>query len=39
LFLVYFDAEACAGRMQFEQAQHEIAEDWIAAYERYSGEP
>jgi hypothetical protein len=27
----------CAGRMPIEQAQREIASDWIAAYERYVG--
>jgi hypothetical protein len=30
-------ALVCAGRMSIEQAQHEIAVDWIAAYEKYVG--
>jgi hypothetical protein len=29
----------CAGKLPIEQAQREIATDWIAAYERYLGEP
>jgi hypothetical protein len=29
----------CAGQLQLEQAQHEIAADWIAAYRKYLGEP
>jgi hypothetical protein len=35
----YLHAEICAGRILIEQAQHEIAEDWIAAYQKYLGEP
>ncbi len=35
----FLRAEVCAGRMPIEQAQREIAEDWIAAYQRYLGEP
>ena len=35
----YFHEEICAGRIPIEQAQKEIAEDWIAAYKRYIGEP
>lgn len=27
----------CAGRVSIEEAQHEIATDWIAAYEKYIG--
>jgi hypothetical protein len=27
----------CAGKVSLTQAQHEIATDWIAAYERYVG--
>src|SRR4051794_6981089 len=30
-------ALVCAGRIPIEQAQHEIAVDWIAAYEKYVG--
>jgi hypothetical protein len=29
----------CAGKLPIEQAQREIATDWIAVYERYLGEP
>jgi len=32
-------ALVCAGKLPMEQAQREIATDWIAAYERYLGEP
>jgi len=32
-------ALVCAGKLPIEQAQREIATDWIAAYERYLGEP
>jgi hypothetical protein len=32
-------AMVCAGELPLEQAQKEIAADWIAAYERYVGEP
>jgi len=35
----YFHREVCAGRIPIEQAQKEIAEDWIAAYRKYLGEP
>ena len=35
----FLHAEVCAGRIPIEQAQREIAEDWIAAYRRYLGEP
>jgi len=28
-------ALVCSGRLPIEQAQHEIATDWIAAYKRY----
>jgi hypothetical protein len=27
----------CKGEISLTQAQHEIATDWIAAYERYVG--
>ena len=30
-------ALVCAGRLPLEQAQREIAADWIAAYEKYVG--
>jgi hypothetical protein len=36
---VFFRIEVCAGRMPIERAQAEIAKDWIAAYQRYLGEP
>jgi hypothetical protein len=30
----------CAGQLSLDQAQHEIATDWLAAYRRYiGGEP
>jgi hypothetical protein len=32
-------AIVCAGKLPIEQAQREIAMDWIAAYERYIGTP
>jgi hypothetical protein len=32
-------ALVCAGRLPLEQAQHEIATDWIAAYQKYLGNP
>jgi hypothetical protein len=32
-------ALVCAGRLPLEQAQHEIATDWIAAYQKYLGTP
>ncbi len=35
----FLHAEVCAGRIPIELAQREIAEDWIAAYRRYLGEP
>ena len=35
----FLHAEVCAGRIPIEQAQREIAQDWIAAYQKYLGEP
>ena len=35
----WLHAEVCAGRLPLEQAQREIAQDWIAAYRRYLGDP
>ena len=35
----FLHEEACAGRISIEQAQKEIAEDWISAYQKYLGEP
>jgi hypothetical protein len=35
----YLHAEVCAKHVPIEQAQKEIAEDWIAAYRKYLGEP
>jgi hypothetical protein len=35
----FLHAEVCAGRMPIEQAQREIATDWIATYRKYLGEP
>jgi hypothetical protein len=35
----YLHAEVCSGRMPIEQAQQEIADDWIAAFQRYLGQP
>jgi hypothetical protein len=32
-------ALVCAGRLPLEQAQREIATDWIAAYKKYVGGP
>jgi hypothetical protein len=32
-------ALVCAGKLPIEQAQREIATDWIEAYERYLGKP
>src|SRR5438067_9554474 len=32
-------ALVCAGRLSIENAQREIATDWIAAYEKYLGKP
>jgi hypothetical protein len=32
-------ALVCAGKLPIEQAQREIATDWIAAYEKYLGKP
>jgi hypothetical protein len=29
----------CSAQISLEQAQHEIATDWIAAYRRYIGDP
>jgi hypothetical protein len=34
----YLHVEACAGHIPIEQAQKEIAEDWIVAYRKYLGE-
>jgi hypothetical protein len=33
----WLHALVCAGRLPLEQAQREIAVDWIAAYEKYVG--
>lgn len=33
----YLHAQVCAGRMPLEEAQREIATEWIATYERYLG--
>jgi hypothetical protein len=35
----YLHEEVCAGRIPIEEAQREIAEDWIAAYLKYMGDP
>jgi len=35
----YLHVEACGGHIPIEQAQKEIAEDWITAYRKYLGEP
>jgi len=35
----YLHVEACARHIPIEQTQKEIAEDWIAAYRKYLGEP
>ena len=32
-------ALVCAGKMPLAQAQHEIAADWITAYQKYVGNP
>jgi hypothetical protein len=32
-------ALVCAGRLRLEQAQRDIATDWIAAYRKYLGTP
>ena len=29
----------CGGQLDYKQAQHEIATDWIAAYKKYIGQP
>ncbi|MGH6670433.1 MAG: hypothetical protein ACRECV_00475 [Xanthobacteraceae bacterium] len=34
----YLHDEVCAGRIPLEEAQHEIAQDWIGAYQKYLGE-
>ena len=34
-----FHALVCAGEVELKQAQHEIATDWISAYQRYIGTP
>ena len=34
----YLHEAVCYGRMPLEQAQGEIAADWVAAYERYIGD-
>jgi hypothetical protein len=33
----FLHAEICAGRLRLEEAQREIATDWIAAYQRHLG--
>jgi hypothetical protein len=35
----YLHEQVCAGRMPLEEARREIAEDWIAAFVRYLGQP
>lgn len=35
---VYLRSAVCGGRMPLEQAQHEVAADWIWAYQRYIGD-
>jgi len=35
----YLHAEVCGGRMPLQEAQSEIAEDWIGAYQKYLGDP
>ena len=35
----YLHGEVCAGRMPLEEAQREIAADWIGAYRKYLGQP
>lgn len=39
LLEVYLRAQTCAGRVPIDQAQREIAADWVSAYKRYLGEP
>ncbi|HEV2162669.1 MAG TPA: hypothetical protein VGR52_10630 [Stellaceae bacterium] len=33
----YLNEQVCAGRMSLEEAQKEIAGDWVAAYRKYLG--
>jgi hypothetical protein len=35
----YLHRAACHRRIPIEQAQREIATDWIAAYQQYLGQP
>jgi hypothetical protein len=35
----FLHREICAGRLPIEQAQRQIAENWIEAYRKYLGEP
>jgi hypothetical protein len=35
----FLHEQVCAGRMRIEDAQREIAADWIASYEMHIGEP
>lgn len=35
----FLHEQVCAGRMPLDQAQREIARDWIAAYRQYLGDP
>ena len=35
----YLHEEVCAGRIHLDEAQKEIAADWIGAYRKYMGEP
>jgi hypothetical protein len=35
----FLHSEVCAGRIPLQQAQQEIAADWIAAYKKYLGMP
>ena len=35
----FLHQEVCARRIPIEQAQKEIATDWIAAYKKYLGDP
>lgn len=35
---LYLHGAVCAGRMPLDQAQREIAEDWIAAYRQHIGD-
>jgi len=32
-------AMVCRGEISLEDAQHEIATDWVAAYRKYFGRP